>query len=39
MRLNEKTFDPVSGALQCRIDTILCHIPDDDLNQPKNRNL
>ena len=38
-RLNEKTLDPVGGALWCRIDTSLCHLPDDNLFVPKKRSL
>ena len=38
-RLNEKTLDPVGGALWCQIDTSLYNIPDDKLNQLKKRSL
>ena len=33
MRLNEKTLDPVSGALFYRLDTSIHYLPDDHLKQ------
>ena len=39
MGLNEKTLDCVGGALGCRLDTSLCHHPDDNLNQLYNISL
>ena len=38
-RLNEKTLDPVGGALHCRRCTSLRHLTDDNLNQLKKRSL
>ena len=37
--LNEKTLDPVGGALRCWIDTSLHHLPDENLNHLKKRSL
>ena len=37
--MNEKTLDPAGGALRCQLDTSLRHLPNDDLNQFKNRSL
>ena len=37
--LNEKTLEPVGGALRCRLGTSICHLPGDNLNQLKKRSL
>ena len=37
--LDYKTLDSVGVVLRFRLDTILCHLPDDNLNKLKNISL
>ena len=37
--LNEKTLDPMGGALRCQLDTSLRFLPGDNLNQLNKRSL
>ena len=38
-KINALDLDPMGGALKCCLDTSLCHLPDGNLNQLKNRSV
>ena len=38
-RVNDKTLHPIDGALRCRLNTNIHHLPDGDVNALKKRSL